>query len=76
MYFYFDASSVLPCLLIVGFKLTDQEIKNCLAILIKAQNEEGGWTYPGKSDKSDPGLTTHIVYWLTKCGYRFKLLFP
>jgi prenyltransferase beta subunit len=69
----FDVSSVLPCLLIVGFKPTAREIKNCLAILVRAQNEDGGWTYPGKSDESDPGLTAHIVYWLTKCGYRFKL---
>jgi squalene cyclase len=69
----FTVSSVLPCLLIAGFKPIDKEIIDCLNILVSAQNEDGGWTYPGKSIKSDPVLTAHIVYWLAKCGYRFEI---
>ena len=69
----FDASAVLPCLLIVGFKPIDEVIIDCLSVLVEAQNEDGGWTYPGKTYESDPGLTTHVVYWLAKCGYPFKL---
>jgi squalene cyclase len=71
----FNASAVLPCLLVVGFKPTDEAIRDCLNVLVKAQNEDGGWTYPRKTEESDPGLTAHIVYWLAKCGYRFKLPF-
>lgn len=71
----FDASAVLPCLLIVGFKPIDEVIIDCLSVLVEAQNEDGGWTYPGKTYESDPGLTTHVVYWLAKCGYPFKLQF-
>ena len=69
----FDASAVLPCLLIVGFKPIDEVIIDCLSVLVEAQNEDGGWIYPGKTYESDPGLTTHVVYWLAKCGYPFKL---
>jgi hypothetical protein len=64
---------VLPCLLTVGFRPSDEEIRRCLHILADAQNEDGGWTYPEKSNESDPGLTAHIAYWLAKCGYQFRL---
>lgn len=69
----FEASAVLPCLLSANYKPTDEAIKACLKILAETQNEDGGWTYPGKTKGSDPGLTAHVVYWLTKCGYHFKL---
>jgi len=69
----FEVSAVLPCLLSLGYKPSDESIGACLRILEKTQNEDGGWTYPGKIKESDPGLTAHIVYWLAKCGYRFKL---
>jgi len=71
----FEASAVLPCLLSIGLKPTDEVMRDCLSVLTKAQNEDGGWTYPGKTNESDPGLTAHIVYWLTKCGFQFKLYF-
>lgn len=69
----FEVSAVLPCLLSLGYKPTDKAIRACLRILAETQNEDGGWTYPGKIKESDPGLTAHVVYWLAKCGYRFKL---
>lgn len=69
----FEASAVLPCLLSAGYKPADDAIKTCLKILAETQNEDGGWTYPGKTRGSDPELTAHVAYWLAKCGYHFKL---
>jgi squalene cyclase len=69
----FEASAVLPILLSVGHRPTDEATKACLKILAETQNEDGGWTYPGKTRGSDPELTAHVVYWFAKCGYHFEL---
>jgi squalene cyclase len=69
----FEASAVLPILLSVGYKQTDNAVRTCLMVLTKTQNEDGGWTYPEKTRGSDPELTAHIAYWLARCGYSFKL---
>jgi hypothetical protein len=72
----FEASAVLPSLSVIGLEPTDNAFEHCLSILLEAQDEDGGWSYPAKTSESDPDLTAHIVYWLAKCGYQFKLTLP